>query len=48
MKKKNVNKEAMKEVLNTLSPQEAKNVRGGAKEASQAAGAINIGIRISF
>lgn len=47
MKKKNVSKEKMKDVLNTLSPQEAKNVRGGANQTQDAL-SINIGIRITF
>lgn len=47
MKKKIVNKEAMKETLKTLSPQEAKSVRGGTSSTKDA-GSINIGIRITF
>lgn len=47
MKKKNVPKETMKEVLDTISSKDAKNVRGGAN-ASKDDAAINIGIRITF
>lgn len=37
----------MKETLKTLSPQEAKSVRGGTSSTKDA-GSINIGIRITF
>lgn len=47
MKKKLLNKEVMKETLKTLSPQEAKNVRGGTA-SDKDTGSINIGIRITF
>lgn len=47
MKKKNVDKEVMKEVLNTISSSDAKNVRGGANDSKDAA-AVSVGIRITF